>query len=189
MKRASQSNVLIIGGGVIGLSIARELHSKGVRDVTIVEQGRVGSEASWAAAGMLAPNIEADISPEFHRFGLESLELYPEFADALLDETSVDIGLDRSGTLCVAFNDSEADELTEIHLKQRSKNVSIEHISGDDIQGIEPAISNTAREGLLYPNDWQVENRRLLTALRTSFENTGGRIVENIEVSQILNDG
>src|SRR5688572_20116668 len=116
------SEVLIIGGGVIGLSIARELLVQGVRGVTVVERGEVGGEASWAAAGMLAPNIETDISPEFHRFGLESLDLYPEFAEALLDESDVDIGLDRNGTLCVAFNDSEANELAKIYLKQRSKN-------------------------------------------------------------------
>src|SRR5215203_4415837 len=105
------SEILIIGGGVIGLSIARELHKNGRQRITVVDRGRIGGEASWAAAGMLAPNIETDTSEDFHRFGIESLELYPRFAAELLEETGVDIELDRSGTLCLAFDESESAEL------------------------------------------------------------------------------
>ena len=77
------SEVLIIGGGVIGLSIARELQKKGARRITIVDRGTLGAEASWAAAGMLAPNIETDSDESFRKFGSESLELYPKFAAEL----------------------------------------------------------------------------------------------------------
>ena len=54
------SEVLIIGGGVIGLSIARELHKRGARRISLVEKGRCGEEASWAAAGILGPQAEAN---------------------------------------------------------------------------------------------------------------------------------
>jgi len=99
------SKVLIIGGGVIGLSLARELHKKGAGRITVVDRGPIGREAAWAAAGMLAPNIETDTSDDFHRFGIESLELYPGFAEALLEETGVDIELERSGTRGAAIGD------------------------------------------------------------------------------------
>jgi glycine/D-amino acid oxidase-like deaminating enzyme len=63
------SDVLIIGGWVIGLSIARELKRRGVKQITLIERGSIGGEASWAAAGMLAPNIEANATTIF--IGLE----------------------------------------------------------------------------------------------------------------------
>jgi glycine oxidase len=73
-------NVLIIGGGVIGLSLARELRRKGVSQITILERGETGRESSYAAAGMLAPNAETDRAGEFASFCTESLQLYPNYS-------------------------------------------------------------------------------------------------------------
>jgi glycine/D-amino acid oxidase-like deaminating enzyme len=66
------SEVLIIGGGVIGLSIARELQKKGAERITIVDRGP-SARSFMGAAGMLAPNIETDSDESFHKFGSESL--------------------------------------------------------------------------------------------------------------------
>ena len=181
--------VLIIGGGVIGLSIARELHRKGVRQITIVDRGAMGRQASWAAAGMLAPNIETDTHPEFHRFGIESLELYPRFSEALLEETGIDIELERSGTLFLAFDESEESTLDETFTHQRSRGVNVELLTGSELRELEPAISAAAERGLLYPDDWQVENRLLIAALIKYAELNGIRVVENTEVSSVLTDG
>ncbi|HUR99158.1 MAG TPA: glycine oxidase ThiO [Pyrinomonadaceae bacterium] len=183
------SEVLIIGGGVIGLSIARALHKKGAGRITVVDRGSIGGEASWAAAGMLAPNIETDASESFHRFGIESLQLYPDFAAALLEETGIDIELDRSGTLCLAFDESEAAELLSIYERQRLSSVHVEHLAGSDIGYLEPSVSALASIALLYPNDWQVENRKLLAALMKFARINGIRILENVEVSDVSADG
>ncbi|MEO8573993.1 MAG: glycine oxidase ThiO [Pyrinomonadaceae bacterium] len=183
------SEVLIIGGGVIGLSIARDLQKKGAGRITIVDRGPIGAEASWAAAGMLAPNIETDTSEDFHRFGIESLELYPDFSAALLDETGIDIELDRSGTLCLAFDEPEAAELRSVHERQRLRNVRVEHLSGADVRDLEPLVSPMISEALFYPNDWQVENRKLFAALRKFAETNGIEIIENAEVSELLTYG
>jgi glycine oxidase len=182
------SEVLIIGGGVIGLSIARELCKRGIRRITVVDRREIGGEASWAAAGMLAPNTETDTSDDFHRFGTESLEAYPSFSQALLDETGIDIELDRSGTLCLAFSEKEAAELGDAYQKQKQKGVDVECVSSEDIRNIEPTIAHAARQGIFYPNDWQVENRKLLTALRLFAENNEIRIVEQTEVSELVTD-
>src|SRR5436309_13828688 len=103
MANGMNSEVLIIGGGVIGLSIARELHKQGVRRITLLEKGRCGEEASWAAAGMLGPQAEADEGGVFFDMTCESRDLFPDFAAELADETGIDIELDRSGTLYLAF--------------------------------------------------------------------------------------
>ena len=181
--------VLIIGGGVIGLSIARELHRKGVRQITIVDRGTMGREASWAAAGMLAPNIETDTHPEFHRFGIESLELYPGFSEALLEETGIDIELDRTGTLFLAFDETEESAVDETFTLQRSRGVNVELLTGTKVRELEPMISHAAGPALLYPDDWQVENRLLVDALIGYAERNGIRIVENTEVVSLLSDG
>ncbi|HEX6125735.1 MAG TPA: glycine oxidase ThiO [Pyrinomonadaceae bacterium] len=172
--------VLIIGGGVIGLTIARELVRRGVERITVVERGTIGAEASWAAAGMLAPNIEAPLSDGFHRFCSESLDLYPDLSDELLSETGIDIELDRSGTICIALTENDA-----AHLPRHGG----ERLSGAEIFDIEPALSRQVPEGILFRNDWQVENRKLMTALRRSAENRGIRLLEHTEVSELLTDG
>jgi glycine oxidase len=183
------SEVLIIGGGVIGLSIARELHHRGVRGITIVDRGPVGGESSWAAAGMLAPNIETETSGEFNRFGIESLQLYPKLAEALLDETGIDIELDRSGTLCLAFDEAEAAELKRKYDRQSAAGVRVDHLSGQAVRRMEPSVSEAACAGLFYPDDWQVENRRLISALAKYAELNGIRVIENTEIAELLTEG
>src|SRR3954452_20867205 len=103
MSAEMHSEVLIIGGGVIGLSIARELHKQGVKQITLLEKGRCSEEASWAAAGMLAPQVDADEKDAFFDLCCASRDLYPAFAEDLLNETSVNVELDRTGILFLSF--------------------------------------------------------------------------------------
>ena len=81
------SEVLIIGGGVIGLSLARELHKSGIKKITILEKNaETGREASYAAAGMLAPHAETNQLDDFYRFCETSKKLYTKFAAELFEE-------------------------------------------------------------------------------------------------------
>ncbi len=183
------ADVLIIGGGVIGLSIARELHNKGINRITVIDRGPLGAEASWAAAGMLAPNIETSTTADFHRLGTESLKLYPFLADSLLDDTGIDIELERSGTLCVAFDETEAKELSDIHEQQRKRGVTVKRLTGGEIREREPAVATQVCAGLFYSDDWQVENRKLISSLRLFAESNGVRIIENSAASELTVDG
>src|SRR5215218_10013821 len=92
------ANVVIIGGGVIGLTIARALAPRGVRDVCLLDRTSLGAEASFAAGGMLLPQVEADTEDEFFTLACRSRDLYPALAAALHDETGIDIELDTTGT-------------------------------------------------------------------------------------------
>src|SRR6266508_7020810 len=105
------ADVIIIGGGVIVLAVARALALRGVRDVLLIERNSLGAESSSAAAGMLAPQAEANRPHEFFYLTCQSRDLYPGFASSLLEETGIDIELEPTGTLYLAFTEHDVDEL------------------------------------------------------------------------------
>jgi len=184
------SNVLIIGGGVIGLSIARELHRKGVRRILIVERGKAAQEASFAAAGMLTPNIETEKIDDFFHFCVESLKLYPDFADGLFEETGVNIELDRTGTLFAAFSECDAAALTKRFDWQSNAGLHVELLSAAETLGVEPFISPDVQQSLFFADDCQVENRKLLAALLKYAKLNCIEIREYTEIHRLcLNNG
>lgn len=180
------SDFLIIGGGVIGLSIARELHKRGAGTITVVDKGRIGGEASWAAAGMLAPNAECHADDELFRLCTASNGLYPQFAAELFEETGIDIELDRTGTLSLAFSDDEASDLDTKYQWQGQAGITVESLTAVEVLQLEPAISEQVVSGCLYPNDWQVENRKLVAALRKYCEINGIGLIEKTEIAELM---
>ncbi|MEZ5428852.1 MAG: glycine oxidase ThiO [Pyrinomonadaceae bacterium] len=182
------SEVLIIGGGVIGLSIARELHRKGTGRIAVLDQGMIGRESSFAAAGMLAPQAETDRPDDFFHLCDESNRLYPQFAEELLEETGIDIELDRSGTFYLAFDETDVEDIRRRFGWQSAAGLRVEHLTAPDLRRAEPFISPDVREGLFFPDDRQVENRLLLSALRRYAETFGIELRENIRVEKLLID-
>jgi glycine oxidase len=180
------SSALIIGGGVIGLSIARELHKKGVSKITLVEKATCGEEASWAAAGMLGPQVEANEQDAFFDLTCASRDLFPKLANELFDETAIDIELDTSGTLYLASDDEYATHLRNRFEWQSRAGLPVERLSADEARNAEPHISPRVREALFFPNDRQVENRKLLSALRRYAELNGILILENCDVRNLI---
>ncbi|HVF46391.1 MAG TPA: glycine oxidase ThiO [Pyrinomonadaceae bacterium] len=185
---ANSADVLIIGGGVIGLSIARELHGRGVT-VTLAEKSNCGLESSWAAGGILGPQTEAEEAGVFFDMCSRSRDLFPELAAELLDETGVDIELERSGTLYCAFSGEEESELEQRFEWQRELGLPVERLSAEQINLIEPNASPHARIGLHFPLDWQVENRKLVAALEAYSRTVGIDIRENTQVTELIVDG
>ncbi len=180
------TDILIIGGGIIGLSLARALHKKGFKRITILEKGETGREASYAAAGMLAVQSETDKPDEFFEFCNESNELYPQFAEELFEETGIDIELDCEGTLYLAFNESDINKIKKRFEWQKKAGLKIEKLSAIETHKLEPFVSPDILGSLYFPNDWQVENRKLLHALEKYCELYGIEIRENTEVKNLL---
>jgi glycine oxidase len=182
------SEVLIIGGGIIGLSLARELYRKGIRKITILERGEIGKEASYAAAGMLAPHAETARLDDFYHFCSESNLLYPQFAGEIFDETDVDIELDTNGTLYLAFTEEDLTLIRRRFEWQTSAGLQVEHLTAQETRKTEPFVSPDVLESLYFPNDWQVENRKLLYALRKYCDLYGIEIRENSKVKNLLTE-
>jgi len=185
-RQANKSaEVAVIGGGVIGLSIARALTRRGVRDVSVIERNECGREASWAAGGILAPQIEADASDDFFRLACASRDLYPQFAADLQTESGIDVELDTTGTMYVAFSEDEEAELRHRIEWQRTQGLRVEWLTGDEARALEPCLSTNVRSALKFPDDYQVDNRRLVEALVIANQRRGVRLITSCGVRKI----
>src|SRR6516164_5286957 len=102
----SRPEVIVVGGGIIGCSIAWRLAQKGLF-VAIYEAGRVGLESSWAGAGMLAPGGEVENASPWARRSIESLRLYPDFLNELHEESGIPADFRSCGAVEVAFSEYE----------------------------------------------------------------------------------
>jgi len=185
VTRGATADVVIIGGGVIGLTIARSLVRRGVRRVTLVERAGFGAEASSAAGGILAPQVEADRNDEFFRLMCASRDLYPGFADALREEGDVDVVLDRTGTLYLGFNGQDEIEFKRRLAWQAEQGLRVELLAAGDARTLEPHISERVRCALRFPSDWQVENRKLVEALVKANDKLGVCMLEGSEVKTV----
>ncbi|HJQ31280.1 MAG TPA: glycine oxidase ThiO [Pyrinomonadaceae bacterium] len=172
-------DVAVVGGGVAGLSAARELARRGLK-VAVIEDRREGG-ASRAAAGMLAPQAEADYADELFELLCASREMYPAFAAALGEESGIDIEIDTTGTLYLAFTEGDEEEVERRFAWQTGAGLAVERLTAEEARELEPNVSTRVRAALRFPRDWQVESRRLVVALDAAAECSGVRIVRAVE--------
>ena len=183
--RLETADVAIIGGGVIGLTVARALAQRGIRDVLLLERGSLGGESSSAAAGMLAPQAEANRPHEFFHLTCRSRDMYPSFASALLEETGIDIELETTGTLYLAFTPHDEEELDVRYDWQHKAGLPIEKLSAETAKKLEPSIGEEVRSAVRFPLDTQIENRRLLSALAVANQQLGVRLETGTDVTSL----
>jgi glycine oxidase len=178
-------DVAIIGGGVIGCSIAWRLAQRGVRAV-IIERNQPGLEASWAAGGMLAPFAEADSADGFFHLAVESRSLYPSLVAELESLTGIDIEYRSDGTLFLALNDEDEKELAERFEWQRNAGLRIDRLDAGSVHDLEPLVTDKVRWALRFPDDHQLNNRQLLKALSAAARSAGTTVLENTEVTSLI---
>jgi glycine oxidase len=179
------ADAIIVGGGVIGLAIARSLARRGVRRVILLERGAVGAESSHAAGGMLAVQAEADCEDAFLELACASRDIYPAFAAELLAETGIDIQLDRTGTLYLGFTEEDSEEMERRYRWQAGAGLLVQKLTIEEARELEPCVSERVRAALLFPLDAQVENRRLVAALAASTERLGVCLLTNTQARSL----
>ncbi len=177
--------VLIVGGGIIGGSVAYELACAGAR-VVILERNLAGREASWAAGGMLAPTSESFHDLPLLPFALESMRLYPDFVARVEKDSSSHVEYRTEGTLLVALNAGEKARLEQAAWMLASNNLAGQLLSGDEARRLEPALANEVCAALLLPHDHQVDNRRLTEAVLVAAQKRGVVLRERATVTGIV---
>ena len=184
----SSPDVVVVGGGVIGCSIARELARAGAR-TTVVERDEPGAHASWAAAGMLSPQAECSRPGPFLDLLREARSLFPALARELREETGIDVGYREVGTLLVALTGEDEREIEARCAWQAGSGLPVERLDGAEARRLEPALSPAVRWALRFPDDHQVENRQLARALWHSAARAGAAFRTGQEAVALLARG
>ena len=179
------SDVIVIGGGIIGLSTAHELLRLGAT-VTLLERNRCGREASWAGAGILSPLLPWDYSDPVTQLARLSNRLYPQFIERLREETGIDPEYEASGML--VLEPSIGSEGTERQAENTRRVAIAEHWCMSRDFPLQKVRSREVESALVHdqaalrlPDICQVRNPRLLSALLAAVKKSG-IIFENAEV-------
>ncbi|WP_406107299.1 glycine oxidase ThiO [Streptomyces sp. NBC_01003] len=177
MSRTSEgSDVLVVGGGIIGLVTAWRAAQRGLR--TAVVDPEPGGGAAQVAAGMLAAVTElhyGEAEQTLLGLNVESARRYPAFAAELSEATGLDLGYRACGTLAVALDADDRAHLRELHALQRKSGLESEWLTGRECRRLEPMLAPSVRGGLRVDGDHQIDPRRLAKALVAACERAGVR--------------
>jgi glycine oxidase len=172
MSPTRSSDVLVLGGGIIGLVTAWRAAQRGF--ATAVVDPEPGGGAAQVAAGMLAAVTELHYGEQtLLGLNLASARRYPAFAAELTDLTGQDLGYRQCGTLAVALDADDRAHLRELHALQRESGLDSEWLSGRECRRLEPMLAPGVRGGLRVDGDHQIDPRRLARALVTACERAG----------------
>jgi glycine oxidase len=173
---AVSTDVVVAGGGLIGLSVAWRAAQRGLT-VTVVDE-HPGAGASQAAAGMLAPVTEAAYGEtDLLRLCLSSLQRYPAFAAEVEAAGGRPVGLRTVGTLVVGFDEDDMRELDALHGYQRELGLAAERLTPRETRRREPSLTPRVRGGLAVDGDHSVDGRALHAGLLAAAEATGVEVL------------
>jgi glycine oxidase len=174
---ASTHDVIVIGGGAVGAACARELAATG-RSVLVLEPGGDFGQAWRAAAGMLAPQIEADGADPLLRLGIVARDHYLPLAASLRESTGIDVGLWLEGIARVAGDDAEAGELRSKVASQRQEGHTAAWLDSSEVRGRWPWLGPTA--GALWSErDGALDPAQLVLALLADARRHGAEVVSD----------
>jgi glycine oxidase len=181
-------DVAIIGGGLIGASIAFELAAEKLR-VIVLDRQEAGREASWAAAGMLSPAPDSDRDIPLVPLGRESLKLYPQFAAAVQEASGEPTSYTREGTVEIFLTPHAEAERDSTVAACHGLGIGAESVSLDDARRLEPSIGPAARAAAWLSEEGTVEPRSLTEAVLTAARRRSVEIRSNCAVTGMLRAG
>ncbi len=181
-------DVIVVGGGVIGSSIAYQLAKRSAR-VTVIDRGEVPGPATPASAGLLLPLAEGAGQGPLVDLGRESLRLFEPLAAELRERTGMDVGYRQSGLLRVALNDAEVERLRLRRSWEDRAGLSVAWIDRDRVQEVEPMIGDACRGALFSSDAHQVDAPALAQACRAAAVALGATLQLGTTVDSLLIEG
>ncbi|HEX5413625.1 MAG TPA: glycine oxidase ThiO [Terriglobia bacterium] len=169
---ANRSDVIIIGGGIIGSAIALRMARSGA-SVTVIDRGQPCSEASGAAAGMIAPQGEVIEPAVFSQLCHASRDLYPEFVQEVEELSGDRVNYRRDGSLLVAIDRHECEELEHIYRTQTALGMPLERLSNDHALERFSGLSPRIKLALFVEGDHWIDPQRLTRAVIKAGELSG----------------
>lgn len=178
VRGTAMPHVAIIGGGIIGLSVAWRLVQRGCRvsvfDAGGPRQGRGCVAATWASAGLLAPGVEAEPTEDaLHELCVRSLSLWAEFARELEAASHVPLDYREHGALVIALTRDDVRRLEHAHRYHGRLGTNQRWLTREEVGALEPDLAATVLAARLLPDDRQVDPRAVLVALRDVLVTSG----------------
>jgi len=182
-------DVVVVGGGAIGLCCAWRLAQAGAKTV-VLDRAEPPAGATRVAAGMLAPIGELAFGePELLRMTIAAAEVYPDFVAELEAATGLSSGYARHGALHLALDRDEASELRRVHDLQRSLGLGAEWLPPRRCRELEPGLTPSFNGGVHAPEEAAIDPRRMTAALLTALGGEGVGVRGGTAVVAALLDG
>ena len=175
MSQSDVSDVVVIGGGVIGLSVAYFCARNGM-SVTVLERGQLGRESSWAGAGILSPGRSQQARSAYARLLAKGSEMYPELSEQLRCETGIDNGYRQCGGIELGFDQDDAHALQSAAGHYRAEGIAWEELTVEQTRQLEPALQGNFEVAYHVPEMAQVRNPRHVKALCAACVQLGVRL-------------
>jgi glycine oxidase len=174
--RRTGYDAVVVGGGVIGLSLAWRAAQRGL-SVLVVERDSPGAGASGVAAGMLAPVTEAEFGEQsLLALNITSAEMWPAFAAELSELSGLDTGYRASGALVAAADRDDGEELRRLYRFQQSLGLDVEWLGGRDARRLEPRLAPRVSGAIHASGEAHVEPRSVVRALVAALAHAGGEV-------------
>ncbi|HEV2417866.1 MAG TPA: glycine oxidase ThiO [Terriglobia bacterium] len=185
MAAKNNPDVLIVGGGLIGCSIALRLAQAGLR-VHVYERGEPGCGASGAGAGMIAPDSETAEPKAFHALCARSRDLYAAFAAEMEELSGQRVEFHADGTVVAAFDDGEVAELRRVYEARKKEGLAIERLSSEEARQRVPCLSAAVREAIVIAGESRIDNEFLVATLVEACRRAGVIFHTHTTVSRFI---
>jgi glycine oxidase len=180
----ARTDVIVLGGGIIGCAVAEELARRG-RRVLLLERERLGIEASSAAAGILSAQMDLPEPGPMLDLCLEARKLYPAWVRRIEQASGLSVGYHRDGILYLALRRSEARAMAARIRWQRARGLRAEEWSAAQVRRQEPSVDRPVLAGFCFPDEGQVDNVLLMRALGAACRKAGVEVREQTTVYRI----
>lgn len=185
---SNSSRIIIVGAGVIGLSIAWRLARENTRDeILLLDANRAGEGTSRVSAGMIAPIAEAGFEdPHFIKFARLSRERYRAFVSEVSRDADMPVVLGEEGSIIVAIHRDDVEAMRRVYEHRRHADLPVEWLTGSEAREMEPTLTPRVSAAMWIAYDGQVNPRALLPALVRACNRRGVEVRESARVQRIV---